>query len=160
MEELIISTVTKHLSLADTVRNLSIHEEENSPEFFTLLDIMMETYQKINALFRKLQTIAELENHWENEVEDLREDTIKLSEVFFASYCNDESKVKDLALICFLKEVDFHPKKPQKSSEDLLKLLETEAQKPQNASDTCLSRTSFIVTGILQRLDLILRVSN
>ena len=93
MEEAIISTVGKHLNLTDVIRNLSNHEAENSFEYFSLIDIMVETYQKVNALIRKLQTIAELENHWENEIDDLREQRLKLSDAFFTSYCHDESKV-------------------------------------------------------------------
>eukprot|EP00092_Neocalanus_flemingeri_P030552 GFUD01033172.1.p1 GENE.GFUD01033172.1~~GFUD01033172.1.p1 ORF type:complete len:4225 (-),score=861.78 GFUD01033172.1:307-12981(-) len=159
MEEAIISTVAKHLSLTDVIRNLSTHEAENSLEYFSLIDIMVETYQKVNALIRKLQTIAELENHWENEVDDLREEMLKLSEAFFTNYCHDESKVKDLALICFLKDVDFDPKKPQKSSDELLKILENEANKPASNSEVSLAKTSTIVTGIMQRLELLLQVS-
>ena len=159
MEEAIISTVGKHLNLTDVIRNLSNHEAENSFEYFSLIDIMVETYQKVNALIRKLQTIAELENHWENEIDDLREQRLKLSDAFFTSYCHDESKVKDLALICFLKDVDFDPKKPQKSSDDLLKILESEATKPESISFVSLEKTSTIVKGIMQRLELLLRVS-
>ena len=70
--------------------NFSTHETEYSLEYFTMTDIMMETYQKLYALIRKLQTIAELENHIQNDVEDIRDNRIKVGEAFYANYGHDE----------------------------------------------------------------------
>jgi hypothetical protein len=68
---------------------------------------------------RKLQTIAELENHIEAEIEDIREHRLRVSEVFFAQYGHDEASLKDLALICFIKDVDFEERRPQAWTNEL-----------------------------------------
>ena len=120
---------------------------------------MMETYQKLYALLRKLQTIAELENHIENDIEDLRDRNIKIGETFFANYGHDESSLKDLALICFIKDVDFDDKKPQKSLEELNKALVLEAFENIGSGNKPLSKTSQLVHAILQRIELLLQVS-
>ena len=52
---------------------------------------------------------------------------MKTSETFFANYGHDESSLKELALICFIKDVDFDEKKPQRALEELNKALEFEA---------------------------------
>ena len=119
----------------------------------------METYQKLYALLRKLQTIAELESHIENDVDDLKEKHIKAGEAFFANYGHDESTLKDLALICFIKDVDFDEKKPQKSIEELQRALETKALEANNYKSRPLSKTSQIVHSILLRIELLLHVS-
>ena len=120
---------------------------------------MMETYQKLYALLRKLQTIAELESHIENDIEDLRQGHIKACDTFFANYGHDESTLKDLALICFIMDVDFDEKKPQKSIEELQGALETKSSEAQNSGSKPLRKTSQIVHSILLRIELLLHVS-
>jgi hypothetical protein len=39
----------------------------------------------------------------EAEVDDLRENRIRVGELFFSQYGHDEASLKDLALICFIK---------------------------------------------------------
>ena len=62
LEETVISAVAKHFSLKEVISNLSQHESEHSPEYFTLIHVMTESYQKLNGLIRILQQIAGLES--------------------------------------------------------------------------------------------------
>jgi hypothetical protein len=108
---------------------------------------------------RKLQTIAELENHIEAEIEDIREQRLRVSEVFFAQYGHDEASLKDLALICFIKDVDFEERRPQASLDDLYAALETEARAEAAVASyrRPLAKTGQLVQAILQRVELLLQ---
>ena len=88
---------------------------------------MTETYQKLYALIRKLQKIAELETQVENDVDDLRQGNISITDAFFTNYGHDETTLKDLALLCFIKDVDFDSNKPMRSLEDLKTIIEAES---------------------------------
>ena len=95
----------------------------------------------------------------ENDLEDLKDKRLKIGETFFANYGHDESTLKDLALICFIKDVDFDEKKPLKSLEDLNKALEYEAAESKPCITKPLNKTSQIVRAILLRIELLLHVS-
>ncbi len=51
------------------------------------------------------QTLAELEQKWQNEVDDLCAGTRENHEIFFIDYHLVENKVKELTFLCFLKDV-------------------------------------------------------
>ena len=107
-----------------------------------------------------MQTIAELENHIEAEVDDLRQHRIKSSDLFFFShYGHEEASLKDLALICFIKDVEFDERRPGASLEDLHRTLEAEAREGAAASSKPLAKTGQLVQAILPRVELLLRVS-
>ena len=55
LEEAVLSTTIKHLSLMDTVRNLANHEKRDSDELRVLRDVMGELYRRLSALVRQLQ---------------------------------------------------------------------------------------------------------
>ena len=109
LEEAVIASVVKHFSLKEVINNISTHEQEMSTEYFVLIDIMAETYQKLNGLIRILQQIAELENLWHDDVRELKGKKFTINEAFFSNYSHDESKIRILALLSFLKDVDFDP---------------------------------------------------
>ena len=50
-----------------------------------------------------------------------------LEDAFFSQFPHDESKLRDLALLCFLNDVEFERQAPQQSTDQLLQLLEREA---------------------------------
>lgn len=55
LEEKIISTVIKHLSLSDTVRALPTIDNQQSESFMLLRAVMEEVYRRLDALIRQLQ---------------------------------------------------------------------------------------------------------
>lgn len=57
MEERIVSTVLKHLSLQDTVFKLAKAENQQTEEFILLSAVIQEVYTKIDSLLRQLQVI-------------------------------------------------------------------------------------------------------
>ena len=158
LEEAVIASVVKHFSLKEVINNISTHEQEMSTEYFVLIDIMAETYQKLNGLIRILQQIAELENLWHDDVRELKGKKFTINEAFFSNYSHDESKIRILALLSFLKDVDFDPQISQKSVDDLKVKLEYEANMVDTNTEN-LSITKNIVKAIIQRIDLLLKVT-
>ena len=124
-------------------------------DYFELVDIMSETYKKINGLIRILQQIAELETKWENDLQDYRENTIKLNDVFFNDFCHDESKMRNLALLSFMFDIDFNQQMPQKSVDTLKSKMELESLQEMKPK---LSVTMNIMKAITQRIDLLLNI--
>ncbi len=53
-----------------------------------------------------IQGLGELEQRWRNEVEDIRSGQLHINDVFFVDYHLLENKVKDLACLCFLRDVE------------------------------------------------------
>ena len=159
LEECVISAVAKHFSLKEVIRNLSHHETEHSAEYFTLIDVLTESYTKLNGLIRILQHIAGLESQWQNEILEFREKKIEIDETFFANYGHDESKLKDLTLLSFINDIDFDPQLPQKSVDILKEKLEQKSNLQNGDMTEKFAVTKHIVAGIMQRLDLLLKVS-
>ena len=157
LEEAILSVVLKHFDMKDMVDNLSLHEADMSNEYFTFVEIIQESYLKFNRLVRILQQIAEIENTWNDEVTELRAGLLDLNECFFANYCHDESKIRSLTLLSFVKDVEFDPKIPQKSVDDLNKLMEIEANT--YSEEFFLQKTQVIIKALQQRIDLLLKVN-
>ena len=157
LEETILSVVLKHFDMKDLVDNLSLHETENSNEYFIFVEIIHETYLKFNRLVRTLQQIAELENQWNDEVSELRAGLIDLNETFYTNYCHDESKIRNLTLLAFIKDVEFDAKIPQKSVDDLKKQMDFEANI--NSQEDSLLKTQKIILALQQRIDLLLKVT-
>uniref|UniRef100_T1J2Q6 HECT domain-containing protein n=1 Tax=Strigamia maritima TaxID=126957 RepID=T1J2Q6_STRMM len=102
LEENIVACVLKHLKLGDDVKELNTLEESKSQEYVFLTEVVQETYRKLDSIIRRLQVLGDLEQQWENAKID-----VSNSDLFFADYHIIESKHKDLALLCFLKQVDF-----------------------------------------------------
>ena len=159
LEETVISAVAKHFSLKEVISNLSHHESELSPEYFTLIHVMTESYQKLNGLIRILQQIAGLESQWQHEIVEIREKRIEIDEVFFANYAHDESKLRDLTLLSFINEIEFDPQMPQKSVDNLKERLDQKSNLQTEEMTEQFSMTKHILSGVMQRLDLLLKVS-
>ncbi|XP_026795565.1 probable E3 ubiquitin-protein ligase HECTD4 isoform X2 [Pangasianodon hypophthalmus] len=107
IEELIVSCVIKHLGLIDSLQSLLNlqYREEHREEYELLCKIMAETFKKINAMERQLQSVAELEQKWQNEVDEAQQGKLENNTPFFHDYHFFESKMKELELLCSLKEV-------------------------------------------------------
>ena len=160
IEEGIISSVIKHLAFSDAVASLGQAESAASAELLLLADVMAESYQKLHALIRRLQVLADLESQWTNEVDDVRANLVRLEEVFFHDYQHHESKAKELALLCFLKGVAIEKENLQRATNDLQIVMEVEARKGGRSGDEKhLPITDKIVGGIIERIELLLRVN-
>ena len=161
IEEGIISSVIKHLAFSDAVASLGQAESDGSAELLLLADVMTESYQKLHALIRRLQVLADLESQWVNEVDDVRANLVRLEEVFFHDYQHHESKAKELALLCFLKGVAIEKENLQRATNDLQTVMEVEARKGARSDDGKhhLPITDKIVGGIIERVELLMRVN-
>ena len=121
---------------------------------------MTETYQKLYALFRKLQKIAELESQLLESIDDLKHERISHEDLFFLNYGHDESSLKDIALLCFIQDVEFDASKPQTSIETLTKAVINESiTLDSSINQKILKMTSHLIHSITLRIDLLLQVS-
>ena len=55
LEERVVSTVIKHLSLSDIVQQLPTTEHQMSEELSLLQSVLQEVYKRLDALIRQLQ---------------------------------------------------------------------------------------------------------
>lgn len=157
LEEAIVSSVIKHLGFQDFIKYFDSHEKDLTQEYYIFCDIISETYMKYHALVRRLQVLAELENQWNTEVDDVRENMTELNSAFFVDYQHHESKSKELSLLCFLKGVS-----TEDGFQNVTERLKLELQKEATngmAETSVLELTSRIVKGIMERIELLLQVS-
>ena len=157
LEESVLAAVIKHFNLKDIVNNISSHEKDMSAEYFSLLDILTEVYHRFNGMLRILQQIGELENLWQSELKDFDEKKTSPNETFFDNFCHDESKMRNLALLSFIQNIDFDPQMPEKSVDDLKNKMELDSLQDHDFPN--LIKTRGIVEAIMQRIDLLLKVS-
>jgi len=55
LEEIILSSAIRHLSLGDVVQNLAFHEQNATCEYRLLIEVMSELYKRLYAMLRQLQ---------------------------------------------------------------------------------------------------------
>ncbi|KAJ8312853.1 hypothetical protein KUTeg_010226 [Tegillarca granosa] len=159
LEEKIISTVIKHLSLSDTVRALPSIDNQQSESFMLLRAVMEEVYRRLDALIRQLQSLAELEQRWHNEVIDHKQENVQ-SPPFFHDYHLQETKTKELTMLCFVKEISLEQGETEEAVKLLLEKFEEElALMNTDNTPPPMARTKHIVQGLVSRLDLLLQVT-
>ncbi|KAK3084084.1 hypothetical protein FSP39_007865 [Pinctada imbricata] len=167
LEEKVISTVLKHLSLMDTVRHLTAVEEGQTEDFFLLMTVLEEVYKRYDSLLRQLQSLADLEQRWYNEVVDRKQmkkeeenKTPPQDPPFFHDYHLQETKSKELAMLCFLKSVPLEASDYEHAIKLLREKLENEINNAEKGEEEeIMPRTKQIVEGVMSRIDLLLQVN-
>ncbi len=158
LEKMVLSAVAKHLGLREMIE---LHMKSTSSETEIgayLSNVVPEAFHKLHSLVRRLQVMAELENQWENEVENVRDNLVPADEIFFLDYQFHESKSKELAILLFLKGVATENKSISCATMELRNYLEKEALLARNDQEP-LALTKKVVKGILKRAELLLRVN-
>ncbi|RXN23820.1 putative E3 ubiquitin- ligase HECTD4 isoform X1 [Labeo rohita] len=162
MEEVIVSCVIKHLGLVDALQSLvnfqyrEMHREEHN----LLCKIMAETFKKINAMERQLQSVAELEQKWQNEVEEAQQGKLENNSPFFHDYHFFENKMKELELLCSLKEVPLDCTDPENAVMALREKFFHEVNSTQQQrSSVPLAKTKALVKSLINRSELLLHVT-
>ncbi|XP_061115937.1 probable E3 ubiquitin-protein ligase HECTD4 isoform X3 [Conger conger] len=160
MEEVIVSCVIKHLTLVDALQSLVNfqYREEHGEEHDLLCKIMAETFKKINAMERQLQSVAELEQKWQNEVEEAQQGKLENNNPFFHDYHFFENKMKELELLCSLKEV---PLDCSDLENVVLALREKFLQEVNSLQRSAapLAKTKALVRSLMNRTELLLHVT-
>ncbi|KAG5840240.1 hypothetical protein ANANG_G00186720 [Anguilla anguilla] len=160
MEEVIVSCVIKHLALVDALQSLVNfqYREEHAEEHDLLCKIMAETFKKINAMERQLQSVAELEQKWQNEVEEAQQGKLENNNPFFHDYHFFENKMKELELLCSLKEV---PLDCSDLENVVLALREKFFQEVNSLQRSAapLAKTKALVKSLTNRTELLLHVT-
>ncbi|TSW08319.1 putative E3 ubiquitin-protein ligase HECTD4 [Bagarius yarrelli] len=162
IEEVIVSCVIKHLGLIDSLQSLVNlqYREEHREEYELLCKIMAETFKKINAMERQLQSVAELEQKWQNEVDESHQGKLENNTPFFHDYHFFESKMKELELLCSLKEV---PLDWSNSENAVIALRESFSQEvssmPNSRCVVPLVKTKTLLKSLINRSELLLHVT-
>ncbi|XP_054551299.1 probable E3 ubiquitin-protein ligase HECTD4 isoform X4 [Talpa occidentalis] len=161
MEEMVVSCVIKHLNLVDALQSLINfqYQEEHAEEYDLLCKIMGETFKKLNAMERQLQSVAELEQKWQSEVEDAMQGKLENNMPFFYDYHFNENKMKELELLCSMKEVSFDGNDLENMvlslREKFLQEVNSLSQKPSHP----LAKTKTLVKSLMNRAELLLHVT-
>lgn len=106
-----VSCVIKHLNLVDALQSLINfqYQEEHAEEYDLLCKIMGETFKKLNAMERQLQSVAELEQKWQSETEDAMQGKLENNMPFFYDYhFNEVSAAFESAWGMPLREQRYH----------------------------------------------------
>uniref|UniRef100_A0A7M4G0X9 HECT domain E3 ubiquitin protein ligase 4 n=1 Tax=Crocodylus porosus TaxID=8502 RepID=A0A7M4G0X9_CROPO len=161
MEEMVVSCVIKHLNLVDALQSLINfqYQEEHAEEYDLLCKIMGETFKKLNAMERQLQSVAELEQKWQSEVDDAMHGKLENNVPFFYDYHFNESKMKELELLCSMKEVSFDGSDLENVvlalREKFFQEVNSLVQKPSHP----LAKTKTLVKSLMNRAELLLHVT-
>lgn len=88
IEEVVLRCVINHLRLTKTVHGLELLQvtEAKGEEYRHLCDVMKDVFSRLNGLIRQLQSMAEMEQKWAGELDDVREGTLQPSAAFFNDF--------------------------------------------------------------------------
>ncbi|XP_078523549.1 putative E3 ubiquitin-protein ligase HECTD4 isoform X2 [Lissotriton helveticus] len=161
MEEMVVSSVIKHLNLVDGLQSLINfqYREEHLEEYDLLCKIMGETFKKLNAMERQLQSVAELEQKWQNEVEDALKGKLENDAPFFYDYHFNEGKFKELELLCSMKEVPNDGCDPENMVLALREKFFQEVHSLTPKSTHLMAKTKTLVKSLMNRAELLLHVT-
>ncbi|XP_043924358.1 probable E3 ubiquitin-protein ligase HECTD4 isoform X2 [Protopterus annectens] len=161
MEEMVVSCVIKHLNLVDALQSLINfqYREEHVEEYDLLCKIMGETFKKLNAMERQLQSVAELEQKWQNEVEDAIQGKLDNNNPYFHDYHFNESKMKELELLCSLKEVPFDGTDLENVVLSLREKFFQEVNSLVPKTSHPMAKTKALVKSLMNRAELLLHVT-
>ncbi|XP_077643352.1 putative E3 ubiquitin-protein ligase HECTD4 isoform X2 [Lonchura striata] len=161
MEEMVVSCVIKHLNLVDALQSLINfqYQEEHAEEYDLLCKIMGETFKKLNAMERQLQSVAELEQKWQNEVDDAMHGKLENNVPFFYDYHFNESKMKELELLCSMKEVSFDGSDLENVVLALREKFFQEVNSLIQKTSHPLAKTKALVKSLMNRAELLLHVT-
>uniref|UniRef100_A0A8C3KPQ2 HECT domain E3 ubiquitin protein ligase 4 n=1 Tax=Calidris pygmaea TaxID=425635 RepID=A0A8C3KPQ2_9CHAR len=161
MEEMVVSCVIKHLNLVDALQSLINfqYQEEHAEEYDLLCKIMGETFKKLNAMERQLQSVAELEQKWQSEVDDAMHGKLENNIPFFYDYHFNESKMKELELLCSMKEVSFDGSDLENVVLALREKFFQEVNSLIQKTSHHLSKTKTLVKSLMNRAELLLHVT-
>ncbi|XP_078681858.1 putative E3 ubiquitin-protein ligase HECTD4 [Branchiostoma floridae x Branchiostoma belcheri] len=159
LEETVVSVVIKHLGLFEILQQLSVSEEGTQTADFQLLcDIMGEAFKKLNALERQLQALAEMEQKWQNDVEEAGQGQLHDNTPFFLNFHLQETTRKDLALLCYLKEVELNPVDLEGTIKMLKELFDKDVSMAMKERPFLL-KTRLLLEKLLARAELLLHVT-
>ncbi|RVE68479.1 hypothetical protein OJAV_G00091690 [Oryzias javanicus] len=161
MEEVIVSCVIKHLSLVDALQSLVNYQyrEDHAEEYDLVCKIMAETFKKINAMERQLQSVAELEQKWQNEVDEAQQGKLENNTPFFHDYHFFENKMKELELLCSLKEVPLDFNDLENVVLALREKFFQEVNMAHIKDNIPLAKTKTLVRSLMNRSELLLHVT-
>ena len=80
--------VINHLRLTKTVHGLELLQatETDGEEYRHLCGVMKDVFSRLNGLIRQLQSMADMEQKWAHELDDVREGILQPSAAFFNDF--------------------------------------------------------------------------
>ncbi|XP_071790886.1 probable E3 ubiquitin-protein ligase HECTD4 isoform X2 [Asterias amurensis] len=162
LQEAIVSAALKHLGLEHAVLLLgdgSISEQQRS-SYDLLCQVTNGVYRRIYAIQRQLQLLAELEQKWNHDLDEMRGGSLQSTSAFFAMYHQQENKMRELELLAYLKDIDFESADQEDAVKLLREKLEQEASMtPKDGPKETMPKTRSLVMAILERVELLLHVT-
>lgn len=88
IEEVVLRCVINHLRLTKTVHGLELLQatKTEGEEYRHLCGVMKDVFSRLNGLIRQLQSMAEMEQKWAHELDDVREGILQPSAAFFNDF--------------------------------------------------------------------------
>ena len=87
VQEVTLRAVIKHLGLSDAVHKMDLLEAtQESEEYKYLHEVTREVFRRLDGLVRQLLAMAEAEQKWAHEVEDVQQGLLQPSAAFFNDY--------------------------------------------------------------------------
>lgn len=128
LQDLIVSVCLKQHGAESALDILDREVSEDEMEGWKdLLDLV---FARINGLERRLQLLAQLESSWWNDVEDIVSGNHPgVSEAFFFSMLHHESSLKNLELLCCLKDVSLNQNDVLSTARQLQEQLEVDVER-------------------------------
>ncbi|XP_038054835.1 probable E3 ubiquitin-protein ligase HECTD4 isoform X2 [Patiria miniata] len=162
LEEAVVSAALKHLDIEGAVLLLgdgTISDQQRGSYDF-LCQVMNGVYRRIYAIQRQLQLLAELEQKWDHDLDEMRNGSLESGSSFFALHHHQENKMRELELLAYLKDVDFESADQEEAIKLLREKLEQEASlKPSDEPKLSMPKTRSLVQAILERVELLLHVT-
>ncbi|XP_071497133.1 probable E3 ubiquitin-protein ligase HECTD4 [Diadema antillarum] len=164
LEETIVSAAVRHLGLEPVLNSLSSSDSSLPSSHFSQQGIFIQTlvdiFCRVHNLERQLQFIGDLEQRWESEVSELRQDANRpSSHAFFNDFHLQEDKKKELETLCFIRGIDTDTVSLEEAVIQLKNQLGEESRRAKDQDATKLARTASLTTGILQRAESLLQVA-
>ena len=140
LEDLIVSVCLKQHGAESALDILGQGVSEAELEGWK--DLLEVVFARINGLERRLQLLAQLESSWWNDVEDIVSGTHPgPSEAFFFGLLHQESSLKNLELLCCLKDVVMNQNDVLSTARQLQEQMEMDVERRRMAAHSSESAT-------------------
>ncbi|KAL5256674.1 hypothetical protein ACHWQZ_G011808 [Mnemiopsis leidyi] len=144
IEIAVIAAAMKHLRFELNTENLELDNDTAS--------IVNKVLARLNAMLRKLQNLAELEQRWDNEKKETASSGKSPSEAFFVNFHLTENKMTELEMLCFITGAKFDEEDPESSVKELIVLVGEEKEKED------MSKTKWLLGMLRERLSVLMSV--
>lgn len=148
LEDLIVSVCLKQHGAESALHILG--GEADTVEMEAWKGLLEVVFSQINGLERRLQLLVELENSWWNDVDDIISGALPApSEAFFFSMLHQEGSLKNLELLCCLKDVTLNYNDVLSTARLLQDQMEMDVERKRTDGEAADTTPVLVVSSIL-----------